>query len=75
LEHLFDSALIARIVIVGLGWILKHPKPVGGVLNRVVLNFNARTVGNCPGKQSLGSLSAVMRGGRHPCDAPGLDVT
>ena len=51
LEHLFDGALVARIVIVGLGWILKHPKPVGGVLNRVVLNFDARKVGNCPGEQ------------------------
>src|SRR5258705_6225764 len=51
LEHLSDSALVARIVIVSLGWILNNPKPAGGVLNRVVLNLDARKVGNCPGEQ------------------------
>jgi hypothetical protein len=48
LEHLSDRALVARIFIVSLGWILNNPKPAGGVLNRVVLNFDARKVGNCP---------------------------
>lgn len=51
LEHLSDGALVARIVIVSLGWILDNPKPAGGVLNRVVLNFDARKVGSCPGEQ------------------------
>src|SRR5689334_10371142 len=51
LEHLSDGALVARIVIVSLGWILDNPKPAGGVLNRVVLNFDDRKVGNCPVEQ------------------------
>jgi hypothetical protein len=51
LEHLFDSALVARIVPVGLGWILNNPKPAGGVLNRVILNFDAGKVGNSPSEQ------------------------
>jgi CheY-like chemotaxis protein len=46
LQHFSDSALVAHIVIVSLGWVLKNPKPSEGVLNRVVLNLDARKVGN-----------------------------